>query len=54
MKKLEDYSRKKLEMFMIDCHGFDAGQLAEWETKEDLCCDIRSGGHETECLEYLA
>jgi hypothetical protein len=53
-KALKDYSRAQLEMYMVDCHGFDDGQLAEWETKDDLACDIQSFGWEIECLEYLA
>lgn len=50
---LENYSRSKLDAFMIDCYGFDEATLAEWETKADLCADIRSFGHEQECLTYL-
>lgn len=53
-KTLASYSRKKLEVYMVDCHGFDTDQLIEWETVEDLACDIRSFGWERDCLEYLA
>lgn len=53
-KKLANYRRAQLDMYMIDCHGFDAEQLAEWESKADLAADIKSFGWEAECLEYLA
>lgn len=52
-KKLEDYSRKQLDCYMIDCHGFEAEEVIEWETKADLCADIRAFGWQTEALEYL-
>lgn len=51
---LTKYSRKQLECYMIDCHGFDTYELAEWETKADMAADIKSYGWEADCLEYLA
>ncbi len=53
-KVLKDYSRAQLETYMVDCHGFDDAQLAEWECKLDLIADIKSFGWEAGCLEYLA
>lgn len=51
---MEKLTRKTLECYMTDCHGFDAEQLAEWECKSDLIADIRSFGWEQDCMEYCA
>lgn len=48
------FTRSQLESYMIDCHGFDAEQLAEWDSVDDLRCDIRSFGWAKECVEYLS
>jgi hypothetical protein len=53
MIDLNTASRKNLESYMIDCHGFDEDELAEWD-RDDLVADIRSFGWEKECQEYLA
>lgn len=52
--QLASFTRKQLESYMTDCHGFDAEQLAEWDTKDDLAADIRSFGWQNDCIEYLS
>ena len=46
-------TRKQLEAYMTDCHGFDKDQLSEWDTKSDLWADIKSFGWEQECKDYI-
>ena len=53
MKELNKVSRKNLELYLLECHGFDQDDIDGWETKSDLISDIVSFGWETECKEYL-
>jgi hypothetical protein len=54
MSLLQKFTRKQLESFMIDCHGFDQEQLNEWDNKADLISDIENNGHSADCVDYLA
>lgn len=49
-KKLMNFTRSDLNMYMTDCHGEDG---AEWPGKEDLVSDILSFGYAQECIGYL-
>lgn len=51
---MNKYSRKQLESYMMDCHGFDAEQLSEWPCVDDLAADIRSFGWASDAAEYLS
>lgn len=50
---LNKATRKDLTSYMVDVHGFNEEDVAEWDNKADLISDIRRNGWERDCASYL-